>query len=217
MFYHSAHLPQRHGTKIYYVKDIESAGSTKPTTATILSEPPVQVEAGVETATDPPSFDKFHVFPNLPPELRLQIWRALPGPRIVLVRRYGDSFRVHPLTGARLTQHLYDSPSKPLVILFACRESGAEALRFYEHRFGFGHALLPTVYFNFNINTLYFDSIGSLFSFLPDCYKGEPRQEHFRHNIERVERVAFDYKYYTRPSDPRTSLMLNLRLRADAK
>jgi hypothetical protein len=91
-------------------------------------------------------FDTFVLFPQLPVELRLKIWRlSLPGPRVVLLKQ--DSF---PPTKS------FSSPAEIPVALAVCRESRQEALIFYEFAFGV-HSLPGEICFDFSIDSILLD------------------------------------------------------------
>lgn len=93
-------------------------------------------------ANDPP-LTSFNLFPQLPVELRLRIWRhSLPVPRKV---------RVYPNANALATSHIATSwASREVVptVLHICRESRAEGLLHYQLTFGSNNQT-PQVYFNY--------------------------------------------------------------------
>jgi len=72
----------------------------------------------------PAPLDKFKVFPKLPAELRVKIWKMCSPPRIIEVRWVGDK---------RKNQHRFvaDFP----VILGVCQESRAEGKKIYKLSF----------------------------------------------------------------------------------
>ncbi|KAL0931680.1 uncharacterized protein CTRU02_212633 [Colletotrichum truncatum] len=91
-----------------------------------------------EHKTGPQSLDRFHLFPQLPTELRLKIWNFnLPSPRIVPIR-YGAG----SLCFASNTQSPRPSTSGCTsyadipINLHICHESRAEALKSYALSFG---------------------------------------------------------------------------------
>jgi hypothetical protein len=91
-------------------------------------------------------FDSFILFPQLPVELRLKIWKlSLPGPRVVLLKQ--DSF---PPTKS------FRSPAEIPVALAVCRESRQEALIFYEFAFGV-HEFPGEICFDFSIDSILLD------------------------------------------------------------
>ncbi|KAI4863916.1 hypothetical protein F4820DRAFT_356245 [Hypoxylon rubiginosum] len=85
--------------------------------------------------------DSFDVFPLLPAELRLQIWRHTCHQRVVEV--------VYDCDNDRCT-----SSTAPPAILHACRESRFEALRIYRRSFG-TRSHEPRTYFCPDLDTLY--------------------------------------------------------------
>jgi hypothetical protein len=93
--------------------------------------------------------ENFALFPNLPFELRLKIWRsALPGPRNV-----GIKIRIKDAGfGGWIARN---SAPPPPVALQICHESRKEALKYYILSFGTA-VYPPTVYFNYEIDTLCF-------------------------------------------------------------
>lgn len=99
----------------------------------------------------------FELFPKLPTEIRLKIWKlALPGPRIVKVRPCSVKF-MEELAAGDMTKHTFVSPTKAPSILFVCGESRKEAMKTYQLSFGSEHHNIPsTVYFNFDLDMLYF-------------------------------------------------------------
>lgn len=95
----------------------------------------------------------FTKFSQLPPEIRCQIWReSFPGARVVELRDgSGQSGRL----AAQKYIVPWTSPSDPPTVLHVCRESRAEALRFYEPSFsrcGFP----PQIFVNFDRDIIYF-------------------------------------------------------------
>ena len=93
--------------------------------------------------------EKFTVFPNLAVELRLKIWRSsFPGPRNVGVKiRIKDSG-----FGGWIVR---ENTPPPPVALHVCHESREEALKYYILSFG-TTVYPPTIYFNYQIDTLCF-------------------------------------------------------------
>jgi hypothetical protein len=95
----------------------------------------------------------FPHFPELPTEIRLQIWRhCLPGPRAVEVD-YGHG-----------SEFLY-SEYPPPIALHICRESRIEALKHYELAFD-SKPNACRIYFNFSRDGLHF-RYGDTFSIFP--------------------------------------------------
>ncbi|KAI0118620.1 hypothetical protein GGR51DRAFT_127062 [Nemania sp. FL0031] len=107
----------------------------------------------------------FHLFSQLPPELRLMIWSfTLPGPRIISLRceprpaTQGGSYEPEgPLHGKPMLQ--CRSPAPVPTTLHVCGESRYEALRRYKLLFGIGGAP-GTIYFDPLSDALYFGSRG---------------------------------------------------------
>lgn len=91
-------------------------------------------------------FTCFTLFPELPSEMRLKIWRHIfPGPRIVGIQ---PSFTHSRFTG-------WKSMDWPPLVLQITHESREEALKYY--RLSFATASEPaTIYFNFRTDTLRF-------------------------------------------------------------
>ncbi|KAI6087990.1 hypothetical protein F4821DRAFT_258445 [Hypoxylon rubiginosum] len=85
--------------------------------------------------------DSFELFPQLPTELRLQIWRHSCHQRVVEVLYDSDNDRC-------------TSSTAPPAILHACRESRFEALRIYKKSFG-TRSHDPRIYFCPDLDTLY--------------------------------------------------------------
>jgi hypothetical protein len=92
--------------------------------------------------------ENFTLFPNLAVELRLKIWRStLPGPRNV-----GIKIRIKDAGfGGWIARKNTPTP----VSLQVCHESREEALKYYILSFG-TTVYPPTVYFNYQIDTLCF-------------------------------------------------------------
>lgn len=102
-----------------------------------------------------------HLFPMLPPEIRIKIWTfSLPDPRIVEVRCGSDSISNRGTPGGvgGVTGCL-SSAAIP-VTLRVCRESRAEALRRYKCMFGFA-GRPGRVYFDSDRDVLYFGPKGT--------------------------------------------------------
>ncbi|TAQ88116.1 hypothetical protein B7494_g3580 [Chlorociboria aeruginascens] len=107
----------------------------------------------MDEATSPP---RFTLFPDLPCELRIKIWKlAEPGPRTVRIQ-YNMNYK--SWNGKFIADFKgWTSPDPAPTILHVCQESRAEALRTYSPAFGsYFHA--PKVYINFSIDTLKFDN-----------------------------------------------------------
>lgn len=93
--------------------------------------------------------ENFTLLPNLAVELRLKIWRStLPGPRNVGIKtRIKDAG-----FGGWIAR---ENAPPPPVALQVCHESREEAQKYYILSFG-TTVYLPTVYFNYEIDTLCF-------------------------------------------------------------
>jgi hypothetical protein len=81
---------------------------------------------------DEPGPSSFHLFSNLPPELRLHIWSLTVSPRIIDI--YAFNKRLSPLQerNALKDDRLYTTQSS-IPILYVCRESRRFALGLYKH------------------------------------------------------------------------------------
>lgn len=102
-----------------------------------------------EEESDKVTTGKFSVFPKLPFELRLMIWRfCLPGPRNVGIK---IRFKAGGFGGWVVRGNI----PRPPVALQVCQESREEALRYYILSFG-TNAHPATVYFNYQVDTLCF-------------------------------------------------------------
>lgn len=103
-------------------------------------------------------------------------------------------------------QDLLMSPTVSPTILFVCRESREDALKFYQLTFGYEkeHLQLPnTVYFNFDIDTLYFEYEGPValgdFALTREFYSLSGRFEgcietFTRDGIDRIQRLGISYQ-----------------------
>jgi hypothetical protein len=166
-----------------------------------------------------PSPLKFTLFPKLPPELRNKIWEfALPGmcpsaagktnfysdlPKTIymeqllnlsLSRSTKDHDRVMGLcyrlrqapTSSSATANKSDIP----VTLHVCRDSRAIALKHYSP--AFRYRLLRTVYFDFDIDTLYLVDEYALRAFT-QSYDGEYEEERAELYVRRL-RVGIEFE-----------------------
>lgn len=98
----------------------------------------------------PRKLTSFTLFPGLPTEIRLKIWRLIaPGPRTVLVQ-YSTKCKISAFTG-------WTSPYPPPVILAICQESRLEALKSYQLAFG-SYFHPAKIYIDFSIDTLRFEN-----------------------------------------------------------
>ncbi|RDA91510.1 hypothetical protein CP533_4586 [Ophiocordyceps camponoti-saundersi (nom. inval.)] len=83
----------------------------------------------------------FHLFPLLPPELRLKIWNmSLPPARLVPIRCSAASPSFHEKQGPSRGDAPGFTSNAPIPVnLHVCAESRAEALKRYRRAFGFAH------------------------------------------------------------------------------
>jgi hypothetical protein len=142
----------------------------------------------------------FTLFPKLPSELRLKIWRlAAPGPRTVPVeyRMKYDTFE-----GKRVSTFSGWRSSDPVpVILHICHEARDEALKSYQPAFG-SYFQQPKIYINFDIDTVLFgmeletlsqnDSLGSHgpSDYLLELFLGG--DYHGANDGEKIQRMVLD-------------------------
>jgi hypothetical protein len=115
----------------------------------------------------PPQFEKFL---KLPTEIRLMIWKyTLPGPRTITIMRKDVHWKqvlkrmmvegyADPVTGAVAVTTV---PA----ILHVSFEAREYAQKYYKLSFS-DYLIYKPIYFNFNIDTLYFDGPGSVQEFL---------------------------------------------------
>jgi 2EXR family len=104
----------------------------------------------------------FTLFPELPPELRLIIWKmSIPGPRIVEVRCENPSW------------NCFNNQSVLPGSFSANRESRAATLK--KDNLAFAPLFRQPVYFNFAIDTLYFPNYPSLAGFIKLYKSNVPR------------------------------------------
>ncbi|KAI0508950.1 hypothetical protein F5B22DRAFT_374812 [Xylaria bambusicola] len=66
--------------------------------------------------------DTFHPFPNLPTEIRIQIWALVAGPRNLQISCSSSGKRADPGT-----TFAYASPNPPPAVMHACREARQNA------------------------------------------------------------------------------------------
>jgi len=98
----------------------------------------------------------FTLFPNLPSELRLKIWKHIaPGPRIVELQYATEPKRLVESIPGTLHPVSPDWISKypPPIVLHICQESRMEVLKSYQLALG-PHENL--IYVEFSFDTLYF-------------------------------------------------------------
>jgi hypothetical protein len=109
--------------------------------------------------------ENFGMFPNLPFELRLKIWKfTFPGPRNVGIQIRFKDFGFGGWMSRKRT------PTPP-VALQVCHESREEALKCYILSFGTSlHP--PTVYYNYKIDTLCFGDGPDIHSLFPERKAG---------------------------------------------
>ncbi|RDA85013.1 hypothetical protein CP532_2047 [Ophiocordyceps camponoti-leonardi (nom. inval.)] len=92
-----------------------------------------------ENAPAPDNSGHFHLFPLLPPELRLKIWNMnLPPGRIVPIRCGAASPSIHEKQGPSRGDVTGFTSNAPIPVnLHVCSESRAEAVKRYRCAFGF--------------------------------------------------------------------------------
>lgn len=102
----------------------------------------------VENNSSEKSSPAFTLFPKLPTELRLQIWKyALPGPRVIRVKKNWKMFLPGRIRAA----------AKPPAILQTNSESRQLAMRFYELSFNSAIKGRP-IDINYRVDALYMES-----------------------------------------------------------
>jgi len=122
----------------------------------------------------------FTLFPKLGILTRQQIWAyALPGPRVVDIRRYWLPPKIHG----------YLTTTAPPTILHVNRESRSVALQHYTLSFC-TKLSPPQTYFNFATDTLFLDA-----SVLEDSLDSFVELFGYSTDIARVERVAYPANY----------------------
>jgi hypothetical protein len=160
--------------------------------------PPKRAAGVVDAAPRPVPTVVFEPFLRLPFDIRAQIWEcALPGPRLVTVFAYKDIMFGEYIAVKRG----YRSPTRPPTILFVSRESRDIALRHYQLCFGVGRLerwLPSTIYFNFKLDTLYFEFDSACFGnseaghFITSQL--DKMLGHVRLEMDKVERVAVSHR-----------------------
>jgi hypothetical protein len=99
------------------------------------------------------SLDAFHLFPRLPTELRLQIWKfAAVLPRVLTVRSVSSNLSVQP----KRVEYFYSPDPAPAMFL-ACQESRLEALPLYTKAFSAGTTPPRYISANFTVDTIKID------------------------------------------------------------
>jgi len=129
------------------------------------------------TAPYPPVFplSKFELFPKLPIELRLKVWKlSMPGPRRVDVRFLSDGRRGD-----------HEFTAEMPVLLHVCQESRNEVLKKYEVIFKHPKAL-NQCYFNFELDTLHmlYSSCSQKYQFVAKSKSPD--------SIKKVQKLAID-------------------------
>ncbi|KFZ04664.1 hypothetical protein V501_09078 [Pseudogymnoascus sp. VKM F-4519 (FW-2642)] len=98
------------------------------------------------------SLDAFYLFPRLPTELRLQIWKfAAVLPRVLTVRSVSSNLSVQP----KRFEYFYSPDPAPAMFL-ACKESRLEALPLYTKAFSAG-TTPRYIWANFTVDTIKID------------------------------------------------------------
>jgi hypothetical protein len=140
------------------------------------------MSAGTITRDGPPP--TFTLFPNVPAELQIKIWRcALPGPRIIQLHYLNGSFSFH---GAR-----------PPPALHTCRTSREAALSVFEPAFTRNNKLAP-IYIDLAHDTLHLATEPGMFAHtagsFPDIKKKIQSLAVEISSNEDLETVLFDIK-----------------------
>lgn len=131
-------------------------------------------------------YDEFHLFPKLPTELRLKIWRAtFPGRRLVPIKAQTSPGTVD-LTSRRNDPASNGFTSCVVIpkALRICKESRIEAERFYQLSFGVGDHP-PRIYFDFSTDALYINS--SEISFPDFCHFAKHSKD-----VEKFQTIALN-------------------------
>ncbi|KAB8294996.1 hypothetical protein EYC80_006945 [Monilinia laxa] len=114
-----------------------------------------------------PSDQSFAFFSQLPVELRLMVWNYSISPRIIKVR----------YNYARNSCISKDVPP----LLLVSREARAEALQRYEQSFGTRTKLKSAIYFNYELDTVFFDWKSFRDNYVSNCMRYEEC-----HRIKRI-------------------------------
>jgi hypothetical protein len=125
---------------------------------------------------------KFTLFPNLPLELRLKIWRhALPEPRIVKTPRDRENKVIGNMSGEPSTGQV-SVRKPPIHLLQVCRESRQETLMIYRPMLS-AQWNDRQVYVDYNIDTCYIATPSRgrrIASWIPDPGSFNPFVSHYR-------------------------------------
>ncbi|KAN0106871.1 hypothetical protein V8E51_009747 [Hyaloscypha variabilis] len=163
-----------------------------------------------------PSLTGFTIFPNLPSELRIKIWRfSIPGPRIVAISRGSCKDKEKCIGRGKPKVCVTHRPmaERRNINEFSAaqtnRESRQELLR--THRFSFAGDLKYPIYFDFKKDTLFFDSEGALQQFddITRFLGSENRAMRLYSNLRHVM-VAMDGDHLGGFTDAILGKMLNL-------
>jgi len=132
------------------IQAMDIAGDTLSRASKLLSITGGELLYQMGLSNPAPLFPKFL---DLPTELRRQIWReAFPPSRIIeLVDGPG---RTGKLRAQKLVTP-WITPAVPPAVLYVCRESRAEALRYYQLAFG-RNGFEPRIYIDFARDVVYF-------------------------------------------------------------
>ncbi|TAQ85659.1 hypothetical protein B7494_g6021 [Chlorociboria aeruginascens] len=121
----------------------------------------------VKQAVSSTSTQTFHPFPRLPIEIRLKVWKnALPGPRIITLKCV-DFVQMYMQYQEKKFRTVYSviTDTKTPVVLHVNQEARYEGSKVYTLDFGFW-ILCGPIFFDFNRDTLHFEDVYSLRSFL---------------------------------------------------
>ncbi|CZT50555.1 uncharacterized protein RSE6_11563 [Rhynchosporium secalis] len=115
----------------------------------------------------------FTLFPALPPELRLMIWKfALPGPRVIALLTREETTTSNP--NRNTSWKFYDDFKSPAssnpVLLHVNQESRALVLSNYQ--LTFDKLLCRPIYLDFAIDALFFPTVSQLRNFILAGHKG---------------------------------------------
>jgi hypothetical protein len=140
----------------------------------------------------------FHLFPKLPAEIKLKIWKlSLPGPRAITIRPGKHSYITTNIVGGILPNpNVYDvyndkAVTKTPALLQVNRESREVALKSYRPIF----RCQPNdsiVYFDFAIDYLQLPTHSSLVHFFQSHYNSNLRADEFHTIYDRVQHLIYD-------------------------